>query len=252
MVEYSKVVFYLASTISKYLAIYHKLIRQIEKSVYPVGSKIPSESSLMEEYNASRDTIRKSLNMLEQNGYINKVKGKGSFVLGTSKIDFPVSELVSFRELSNRVGSSAETVVEEFQEESPVDFIKRQLELNDSTNVWKVTRARKIDGERVILDKEYYRSDLVPGLTKEICEGSIFEYIEGTLSHKIGFARKEFVAVFCNDEDKAYLDLKEYNMVVVVHTYVYLENGTLLQYGQSRHRPDKFKFVDFARRIHRN
>ncbi|RBN38157.1 trehalose operon repressor, partial [Priestia megaterium] len=50
------------------------------------------------------------------------------------------------------------------------------------------------------------------------------------------------------DEDKCYLDLKDYEHIVVVRNYVYLEDASLFQYTESRHRLDKFRFVDFARR----
>jgi len=33
-----------------------------------------------------------------------------------------------------------------------------------------------------------------------------------------------------------------------VKNYIYFDNATLFQYTESRHRPDKFRFVDFARR----
>lgn len=237
---------------SKYLTIGQNLVRNIEKGIYPVGSKLPSEINLMEEFKASRDTIRKALHKLEQSGYINKVKGKGSFVLQKSKINFPVSELVSFRELSKMVGNNVETIVEELEEVEPSKYIKKQLSITGDEKVWRIVRIRKIDGERVILDKEYYRSDIIPNLTKEICENSIFAYIEGELKLNIAFARKEVVVVFCNKDDIAYMDLNEYNMTVVVHTSLYLDDGTLFQYSQSRHRPDKFKFIDVARRVDKN
>lgn len=234
---------------SKYLTIYQNLVRNIEKGIYPVGSKLPSEINLVEEYHASRDTIRKSLQKLEHDGYINKVKGKGSFVLQKSKINFPVSELVSFSELSSMAGNNVKTIVEEFEEVEPNKYIKKQLSVTGDEKVWRIIRARNIDGERVILDKEYYRSDIIPNLTREICANSIFDYIENELKLKISFARKEVVVVFCNNEDISYMDLNEYAMVVVVHTFLYLDDGTLFQYSQSRHRPDKFKFIDIARRM---
>jgi GntR family transcriptional regulator, trehalose operon transcriptional repressor len=34
----------------------------------------------------------------------------------------------------------------------------------------------------------------------------------------------------------------------VIKNYVYLEDASLFQFTESRHRPDKFRFVDFARR----
>jgi len=237
---------------AKYISIYHRLIEQIEKGVFAVGSKIPSEKSLMEQFDVSRDTIRKSLQMLEQNGYINKVKGKGSFILDTAKFNFPVTGLISFKELSTQIGRKAETIVEKLDKVKPGKFIKEQLQIDDETAVWKVVRARKIDGKRIILDKEFYNGIYIDLLTKEICEGSIFDYIENTLMLNIGFAKKEIVVQTCSEDDRKYLDLDGYDMVVVVNTFVYLDDGSLLQYGQSRHRPDKFKFVDFARRIQQN
>ena len=44
------------------------------------------------------------------------------------------------------------------------------------------------------------------------------------------------------------LDLGEYNVVVLVTSYCYLEDATLFRYTGARHQPDKFRFVDFARR----
>ena len=44
------------------------------------------------------------------------------------------------------------------------------------------------------------------------------------------------------------LDMGDYNMVVVVKSHTYLENNTLFQCTESRHRPDKFRFVDLAKR----
>lgn len=55
---------------SKYLSIYNEFVGDIENGMLKVGEKLKSEAELMKEYRVSRDTIRKSLNLLEQNGYI--------------------------------------------------------------------------------------------------------------------------------------------------------------------------------------
>ena len=48
--------------------------------------------------------------------------------------------------------------------------------------------------------------------------------------------------------DRKYLDLLEHNFVAVITNFVYLDDGTLFEYTESRHRPDKFTFNTFARR----
>lgn len=42
--------------------------------------------------------------------------------------------------------------------------------------------------------------------------------------------------------------MKAFDMVVVVRSYTYLDDNRLFQYTISKHRPDKFVFIDFARR----
>ena len=68
------------------------------------------------------------------------------------------------------------------------------------------------------------------------------------LGLKIAYAKKEITVQNASEEDKKYLDMKGFDMIVVVKSYTYLDDTSLFQYTESRHRPDKFVFVDFARR----
>ncbi|TGY43486.1 trehalose operon repressor [Clostridium sartagoforme] len=233
---------------SKYIEIYNEIVSNIENGNLEVDSKLPSEAQLMDKYSVSRDTIRKSLNLLEQNGYIQKSKGKGSFVLDINKFNFPVSGIRSFKELIESMGKEVITSVEELSLRAPSKKTMAKLELSNEDHVWKIVRVRKIDGERIILDKDYFNARFVPTLTLEVCKDSIYKYIEGELGLKISYAKKEITVQQATEEDKKYLDLGRDNMVVVVKSYTYLEDRSLFQYTESRHRTDKFKFVDFARR----
>jgi len=129
-------------------------------------------------------------------------------------------------------------------------FLRNKLVLEDDEKLWKVVRVREIGGKKIILDKDHFNSTYIPELTEEICRNSIYDYIEKELGLKIGFAKKEITVRSSSEEDIEYLDLEGYDMIVVVDTMVYLQDGTLFQYTESRHRPDKFKFVDFARRAY--
>ncbi|EJP6471945.1 MULTISPECIES: trehalose operon repressor [unclassified Clostridium] len=233
---------------SKYLTIYNEILNKIESNKIQSGAKLSSENEMMKEYNVSRDTIRKALNLLESNGYIQKVKGKGSFVLDINKFDFPVSGLTSFKELSTKMGIESNTLVKELKLIKPNNFLMKQLSLSKNDEVWKVIRVREIDNKKIILDKDFFNKKYVPLLTKDICKNSIYEYLENELGLKISFAKKEITVQQATDEDKSYLDFENYNMIVVVKNHIYLDDMSLFQYTESRHRPDRFKFVEFARR----
>ena len=234
----------------KYINIYNQILNKIEVGKLQPNDKLPSENELMKEYDVSRDTIRKALDLLERNGYISKIKGKGSFVLDINKFEFPVSGLTSFKELSQKIGKDSRTIVEEFGLIPPDDLLMKRLEISEEDLVWRVIRVREIANQRIILDKDFFNKEFVPSLTVEICEDSIYEYIENTLGLKISFARKEITVQQATEEDKKYLDLDNFDMIVVVKNYIYLEDASLFQYTESRHRPDKFRFVDFSKRQH--
>ena len=235
--------------VQKYLTIYDDLLNKIEGRIFLPDSILPSENELAADYEASRETIRKALNLLSQNGYIQKIRGKGSLVLDFQKFAFPVSGIQSFSELSKKLKLKSKTYVH------PIDSIPRDhdavnvLKESGEVSIWGVTRIREIFGEKIILDKDYFSEQYVPKLPKEICQGSIYEYLEEELGLVIGFAQKEITVEDLVEEDLEYLDLEGFSNIVVIRSKVYLEDASIFQYTESRHRPDKFRFVDFARRV---
>lgn len=233
----------------KYLTIYHDLVEKTMAKYWADAEMLPSENSLGEMYEVSRETIRKALNLLAQDGYIQKVRGKGSVIIHQNKFDFPVSGIVSFKELAETLKMQTNTIVNELSIVEVDSKIQFMLDIKVNEPVWKVVRTREIAGEKVILDKDYFSTALIPILTKEICEDSIYAYLENELQHKISYARKEITVEEPTDEDRQLLDLVDHSNVVVIKSKVYLEDTRLFQYTESRHRPDKFQFVDFARRI---
>ncbi|PYZ95923.1 trehalose operon repressor [Alteribacter lacisalsi] len=233
---------------SKYMVIYTDIVEQIRRKKYKAKKTLPSEHDLMEIYSTSRETVRKGLNLLAQHGFIQKVRGKGSVVLGSDKIDFPVSGLVSFKELAKKMGKTHRTVVQHLSCEHPTENTMNHLNIKKNDEIWVVKRSREIDGEKIIYDKDYINKAYVEHLTEEICENSIYEYLEKELNLKISFAKKEITVRKPDEEEKAYIDLNGENNVVIVRNYVYLSDASLFQYTESSHRPDKFQFVDFARR----
>ncbi|WP_307340864.1 trehalose operon repressor [Metabacillus malikii] len=233
---------------NKYHVIYKEWAEKIKTGELKAGDTIPSENDLAQIYGTSRETIRKALNLLAQNGFIQKIRGKGSVILDVQKMSFPISGLVSFKEISKGFQAEATTTVHDIGLIKPDAFLMQQLQASKKDEIWKVIRSRKIGDERIILDKDYFLKKHVPMLTKQICESSIYDYLEHNLQLSISFAKKEIVVEECTEEDYKHLDLEGFTHIVVVKNYVYLENTSLFQYTESRHRLDKFRFVDFARR----
>lgn len=65
---------------TKYLIVQEWIKNEINKGTYPDGEKIPSENELMERFGFSRQTVRLAIKNLESTGYLEKVKGSGTYV----------------------------------------------------------------------------------------------------------------------------------------------------------------------------
>ncbi len=70
----------------KYLQVRDALIEQFRHHNYLPGQKLPTEHQLTTSLNVSRTTIRQALEMLEQDGIVEKKQGSGTFFIGHVQI----------------------------------------------------------------------------------------------------------------------------------------------------------------------
>ena len=71
----------------KYARVVLEIRRRIENGDYPPGSMLPSESQLVREFAVGRTTVVRALQMLQQDGWITREHGRGSFVKGRPPSD---------------------------------------------------------------------------------------------------------------------------------------------------------------------
>ncbi|MEY8350384.1 trehalose operon repressor [Bacillus cereus] len=233
---------------SKYEQIYTEISNSIDSRTLQEGCKIPSETELMKQYEASRGTVRKAVDLLQERGYVQKIHGKGVFVLKRKNIEFNFGGIVSFQEENERLGRHCITNVVEMKEIEATKDIAKLLNVKAKAKIDHIKRVRNIDGENVILDVNYFVSEHIPGLTKAIAEKSIYKYIEKDLGLHISYSQRVIEVQPCTEDDRKYLDLNGTDYVVVVKNFTHLYDGSQFEYTESRHRLDIFHFSDVARR----
>ncbi|MGX7350722.1 GntR family transcriptional regulator [Enterococcus canis] len=234
---------------NKFKEIFLDLEQKILSKEYPPQTMLPSENQLIKMYGVSRETIRKALNLLRNAGYIQKQQGKGSIVLDLNRFDFPISGLTSFKELQQAQHISNETKVVEIRKIAVSPTLHKITDWPVASEAWKLVRQRKINGEVVILDKDYLDAKIIPTLPEKKAEDSIYEYFEQDLGLEIAYAQKEITVDPVNKELRDLMDLPaDDTHVVTVRSLVYLDDTRCFEYTESIHRLDKFRFVDFARR----
>ena len=151
----------------------NKILNSIENGLYAVGDTLPGEFELMKQFSVSRDTVRKALQLLAQNGYIQKSQGRGSIVLDFNRFDFPLSGVISFKEVASAMHEPVSTEVICFEKIHPDARIASILQMRSEEEVWFIQRVRRISNEAVILDTDILNAEIIPGLTRKILSMNI-------------------------------------------------------------------------------
>jgi DNA-binding transcriptional regulator YhcF (GntR family)/DNA-binding LacI/PurR family transcriptional regulator len=99
--------------VAKYQKIRKQLQASIENGEFKIGSQLPSQNDLSEQFGASLLTVRQALNLLERSGLIVRIHGRGTFVeraTSTESVGAPTSSIAYVRVEGNRLPSSYEQV----------------------------------------------------------------------------------------------------------------------------------------------
>jgi GntR family transcriptional regulator len=227
------------------LPLYYQLEEQIKKTIESEelrpGDTLPSERELSENYQISRMTVRQAITNLVNKGYLFREKGKGTFV-SNQKFEQNLQGLTSFTEDMKARKLVPGTKLLHFEIFPVEQEIKERLALDEGELIYKIKRLRLANDEPIALETSYLPVKLIPGLTPEVLEKSLYLYIEDELHLKIGRATQTVEAALVNDEDIKQLKVKKGVPILLIQRDTFLENGTPLELVMSSYRADKYKF----------
>ena len=64
-----------------YVQVANAIAAKIADGSYPLGSRLPSEAELGEEYGVAKMTVRRALEVLRERGLVRTLHGRGSVVV---------------------------------------------------------------------------------------------------------------------------------------------------------------------------
>lgn len=149
-----------ARELPKYERAYREMLRRIKQGQYPVGGRVPTEVELASQFSVSRVTIRRALDLLVQDGYVESRQGSGYRVVTLS----PASDtcLTSFTDAMLRAGREPRSRFLSLDH-----FARGAAELSDipeelnTQRLTRVVRLRLVDDEPKMLVQTYVPSDLL-------------------------------------------------------------------------------------------
>src|SRR3954454_22917538 len=159
----------------KYFQISREIISNIQSGSLPPGSPVPSENDIIEKYHVSNTTARKALHELEKEGWVNRVKGKGTFVR-----DFTVVRAI------NRIFGFTKNMMEAGRKPSTrlLGFHLRNEDHTQTINgrsftlkgpFCEIERIRDADGMAMMKETRYISLGLCPDIHRRNLEQSLYQ-----------------------------------------------------------------------------
>lgn len=149
------------------------LSERIANGTYPVGSTMPGEMALMEEFGVSRITVRQALDKLVSRGLIERRRGKGTLVLEPQDLieTHLHSSFSDFAEVRNHT----ERKLLSLSRETPPEEVAEFFGIPRAQKVVRLCRATVINDHRAA----YFETYLSPEVPFDRLDdtGSLYEYL---------------------------------------------------------------------------
>jgi GntR family transcriptional regulator len=204
--------------------------------------KIPSEAELCKLYSVSRITVRQALSELENEGYIVKYRGKGSFI-NVPRIEQDLPSFYSFAEDFKKIGYNPVNKLIEFQLQKASKEIATVLNLDvNDREVYYFNRLRYADKILVAIEFTYLPASVFPGLTKEMLSSKpLYEIMKSNYSVMPISADQYFKATEFDAQDIQYFNFSKHVTAMEIRRIA--SNGSrIIEYTFGKVRGDMFSY----------
>lgn len=215
----------------------------IRSQLWPLGSRIPTEAELGQEYGVSRVTVRQAINKLVAAGVLGRRQGVGTFVVGdlpeavqTSVLD---GDLLNLRAIAEQ--TEAQLITSSHM--VPDAHVLERLGIPPGTRCLQVERTRTLDGWPISFVTNVIPEPLAVRLPESgLAHGSTMDLIERFGKVTVVAADQVISATVSNPRHARILQTRVGDPLLSVERVMLDEDDVPLAFVRSLYRVDRFRY----------
>ena len=220
------------------------ILKEIKDGSYQPDDPIPTENEISEMFNISRTTVRQAMSELVQEGWLYRIKSKGTFVARPKiKQDF-IKKVESFESQIRRSGMTPSTEVLELSIQEPTAEQMQLLHLAEGDKVIFLYRKRSADDQPIVLIKTYlpYKDCGFILENHDLEKESLYNILSVSQETAVVKIDRVLEATEATREDAKYLEYKEGRAIHHIRSLGYNIYGKPIELSIADYRGDRTKF----------
>jgi GntR family transcriptional regulator len=222
------------------------LAQRIAAGEMPPGYQLPPEPELATGFGVSRATLREALRSLEEDGFLTRTRGAGTFVTHRPRlrnnldVNFGVTDAI--RGAGMEPGSEANQVIE--RPASSEDA--RRLAISPGAPIVAVERVRTADRRPVVYSQDIMPSAVVGDrsvLLERLSGRSIYEYLERDRGIIVHHGVASFRPVKADRSVAGRLRVIKGALLLYIRQVDYDDQGRPVLLSEEFHLADAFEFT---------
>lgn len=231
-----------------YKSIAERLRLRLNSSDFNIGSPIPGEKALAQEFGVARMTIRKAVDLLVEWGLVVRRQGSGTYV-AHKDIHHETSNLTGLAEVLRKQGKEVISHVLVFEVMPAPPAIASQLRIQINERIYFSRRVRYVDGKPLMLEDSYMPVKLFRNLSLVHLEGSKFDYIEKECGITISGNYESLAPVLADKQLSQSMNIPEQTPLLRITSLSYSDSGEFLNYSVMFRNASEYQVDYHLRRI---
>ena len=202
---------------------------------------LPSENELADSYQVSRATVRQALSLLEREGLVHKVRGKGTYI-SKHRVRYPLTTLIATTEDMQRRGWIPGIEVLSCQEVETHIPITESLGLAPDDKLYELCRLRLGNNQPVGLQWAYLPVKVCPGLIERDLTRSLTRLMEQHYNIIFWSAHEFLRARLPTGYEAEHLQIPATLPVIYMERITFSPQGRPVEFLQSVWRSDMYEY----------
>ena len=192
---------------------------------------------------ASRPTIRKAVQILVDEGYLEKRKKRGTIVCDPTIRQEFAQVIQTFDKEVKEKGLTPSTKVLTFKQEKAEEEVRQKLNLKETEKVYKLVRLRYVDDQPNVLVTTYVPCRLFEHLSEVDFEKESLYQTFHKEGRDITSIQRKLDVILADETCADLLDVKNGDPLFYFHSTGYDESHTAIEYSIAKYRGDRNSFV---------